>query len=115
MDYSTPYASDNAGCEETPTDPHCSSYSQHDMCTRLFNDHNYFAICREVYSTYDHFGMVEGLPKVVTKKFPNLAQAQLDCFGSTEPGKREKAAEEIISYYSHILTATQHGGESSSL
>lgn len=108
MDYNVPYASDNAGCQEDDSkrfDPSCSSYSQNDLCNRLENDHNYFAVCRELYGQYDHFGLVSGLPHEVLGQHPHLAKAQSDCFGSTEPGGRQKAAEKILSTYSQILSA----------
>lgn len=110
-----PYASDNAGCQEDESlrsDPNCSSYSQEDLCNRLENDHNYFAVCRELYGDYDHFGLVNGLPKKVVTSFPRLVEAQTECFSSTVPGARQKAADDLISIYSRILSVDPHHNKS---
>ncbi len=101
--YDVPYASDNAGCENLPSDPNCVSYSQEDMCNRLDNDHNYFAVCRELFSHLDNFGLINGLPETILKSFPNILKYQADCYESSTAGVRENAAKQLISIYTEIL------------
>ena len=104
VNYDVPYASDNAGCEDLPSDPNCMSYSEEDMCNRLYNDHNYFAVCRELFSPIDNFGLINGLPKAVLKSFPHILNYQTDCYASSVPGVRENAAKQLISIYTEILS-----------
>ena len=99
-----PYASDNAGCEHLPSDPHCMSYSEQDMCNRLYNDHNFFAVCRELFSPLDSFGLKNGLPDNILKRFSFIPTYQTDCYSSTIPGVREIAAKNLISIYREILS-----------
>lgn len=101
--FDVPYVSDNAGCEHLPSDPHCMSYSEQDMCNRLYNDHNFFAICRELFSPLDSFGLVNGVPDHILKRFPLILTYQTDCYSSSIPGVRESAAKNLISIYKKIL------------
>ncbi|EFX71406.1 hypothetical protein DAPPUDRAFT_327242 [Daphnia pulex] len=101
--FDVPYASDNAGCEHLPFDPHCMSYSEQDMCNRLHNDHNFFAVCRELFSPLDSFGLANGLPEKILKRFPLIPVYQTDCYSSTIPGVRKSAAKNLISIYKEIL------------
>lgn len=100
-----PYASDNAGCEEFESDPDCVSYSEQDMCNRLDNDHNYFAVCRDLFSKSDNFGLLNGLPNEILESFPDIPKLQKQCYESTVPGKRESAAKQLISLYTKILSS----------
>lgn len=102
-DFDTPYTSDNAGCEEMPSDPNCMSYSEKDLCNRLHNDHNYFAVCRELFSPLDSFGLINGLPDTVLKHYPNVLKIQKDCYASSTSGMREISAKQLIVVYSEIL------------
>lgn len=102
--FDVPYASDNAGCEHLPSDPHCVSYSEQDMCNRLYNDHNYFAVCQELFSSLDSFGLMNGLPDYILERFPLILKYQSDCYSSSTPGTREKAAKNLISIYGEILS-----------
>lgn len=79
------------------------SYSEKDLCNRLNNDHNYFAVCRELFSPPDNFGLRNSLPEAVLKHFPFVPKIQKDCYDSSTPNVRENAAKQLISAYTEIL------------
>ena len=97
-----PYTSDNAGCADFSLDPDCISYSEHDLCTRLVHDHNFFAVCRQLFSPVDDFGLLN-LPEEVTHKFPQLAKYQQQCYQPSEnEGDRIQAAAKLVDIYNDI-------------
>lgn len=79
------------------------SYSEKDLCNRLHNDHNYFAVCRELFSPLDNFGLINNLPDAVLKRFPQILKIQKDCYVTSTSGVRESAAKQLIALYSEIM------------
>lgn len=103
--YDVPYASDDAACQELPSDPDCMSYSENDLCNRLYNDHNYYAVCRELFSPSDKFGLMRDLQNLVPDQFARISQLQDECHATSTPGMRERAAKKLVEVYSEILTS----------
>jgi hypothetical protein len=51
----------------------------------------------------DSFGLANGLPEKILKRFPLIPVYQTDCYSSTIPGVRKSAAKNLISIYQEIL------------
>ncbi len=80
--------------------------SLQDMCQRLYNDHNFFAVCRQLFRPSDDFGLLKGLPRHVQAAHPQLKRLQKDCYHPRPSGlNRTEAAARLIELYSRILAS----------
>ena len=84
--------------------PSQASYSEEDLCNRLDNDHNLFAVCRQLFHPADDFGLNAKIPQHILDRFPDLIETQHMCYTPSTP-KKDVLVDKLIAVYSAIIAS----------